>query len=127
MYSFVLAFCIHFSYCDACVHLYLYLILIPIGCVCLFIVVLMHSFCCCCTLRDVDVYRPCWVKFGCPTRNDFLESRACGIHREHEEFGAFDSGGELKLRPSNLRHSDSGSCCNLLVPKLHDLQADAVE
>lgn len=87
----------------------------------------MHSFCCCCTLRDVDVYRPCWVKFGCPTRNDFLESRACGIHREHEEFGAFDSGGELKLRPSNLRHSDSGSCCNLLVPKLHDLQADAVE
>ena len=61
------------------------------------------------------------------TFTDFLESRACGIHREHEEFGAFDSGGELKVRPSNLRHSDSGSCCNLLVPKLHDLQADAVE
>ena len=23
-----------------------------------------------------------------------LESRACGIRKEHEEFGAFDSGGE---------------------------------
>ena len=40
MYSFVLAFCICFSYCDACVHLYLYLILIRIGCVCLSILFL---------------------------------------------------------------------------------------